>query len=181
MREETSLCFGAFRLDVANESVWHGKKACKLTRKALAVLRYLVEHAGQLVTKETLFKRVWPEVVVGDAALTVCIRALRQVLGDNAKAPQYIETVYGRGYRFIGKVVSSQESVVSSPSSSLAPSTQPLAPALVGRETELWQLHEWLEKAQGGQRQIVFVTGEPGIGKTTLIEAFLMGVRDWGG
>jgi ATP-dependent Clp protease ATP-binding subunit ClpA len=51
-------------------------------------------------------------------------------------------------------------------------STQPLTPALVGRETELQQLHEWLEKAQGGQRQMVFVTGESGIGKTTLIEAF---------
>jgi hypothetical protein len=132
-----------------------------------------VEHAGQLVTKEDLFQAIWPEVVVGDAALTVCIRELRQVLGDNTKAPHYIETIYGRGYRFIGKMVSSQESVISNPSSYPAPSTQPLTPALVGRETELQQLHEWLEKAQGGQRQMVFVTGEPGIGKTTLVDAFL--------
>ena len=102
--EETSVWFGPFRLDLANEGVWRGQETCKLTRKAFAVLRYLMEHAGQLVSKETLFAAVWPEVVVGDAALTVCIRELRQVLGDDPKTPQYIETVYGRGYRFIGTV-----------------------------------------------------------------------------
>ena len=111
MPEETALWFGPFRLDVANERMWRGQEELKLTRKAFAVLHYLVEHAGQLVTKEALFTKVWPEVVVGDAALTVCIRELRQVLGAT-KAPQYIETVYGRGYRFIGKVISGQSSVV---------------------------------------------------------------------
>ena len=68
MPEETAVWFGPFRLDVANENVWRGQEACKLTRKAFAVLRYLVEHAGQLVTKDALFTKVWPEVVVGDAA-----------------------------------------------------------------------------------------------------------------
>ena len=48
---------------------------------------------------------------------------------------------------------------------------------LVGRELELTQLHQWLDKARNGERQLVFVTGEPGIGKTALIEAFLSGVR----
>ncbi|MBI3799183.1 MAG: AAA family ATPase [Deltaproteobacteria bacterium] len=50
----------------------------------------------------------------------------------------------------------------------------------MGRGAELAQLHRWLEKALGGERQVVFVTGEPGIGKTTLVEAFLVGIRDWG-
>jgi len=138
------------------------------------VLCYLVEQAGQLVTKEELLKTLWPNVRVGDAVLKVCIREIRVALDDQAKAPQFIETVHRRGYRFIEEVVSSQQSVVNSP----PPSTQssalsPQHSALVGRDTELTQLHQWLAKAQNGERQIVFVTGEAGIGKTTVVEAFL--------
>ena len=148
MPEETAVWFGPFRLDVANENVWRGQEACKLTRKAWAVLHYLVEHAGQLVTKDALFTQVWPEVVVGDAALTVCIRELRQVLGDDPKAPQYLETVYGRGYRFIAAVGSSPPSGVNS--QKLATGNWQLTTPLVGREAELEQLHGWLKKARAG-------------------------------
>jgi DNA-binding winged helix-turn-helix (wHTH) protein len=102
MATETELGFGPFRLDVANEQLWQGEQALALTLKAFAVLRYLAERPGQLVTKDALFQAVWPETVVSDAALTVCIRELRQALGDNTKASQYIETVHRRGYRFIG-------------------------------------------------------------------------------
>jgi hypothetical protein len=105
----------------------------------------------------------------------VCVQELRCALGDDRKKPRFIVTVHRRGYRFIAplsttpSVVSSQQPVVSSPS------YQP-TPNFVGRETELTQLHHWLEKARCGGRQIVFVTGEPGIGKTALIEAFLRGI-----
>src|SRR5262249_38919004 len=80
-----------------------------------------------------------------------------------------------RGYRFIG-TAQSPRSAVRSQNSQPAPSTQHPAPILVGREAELEQLHGWLDKALNGERQIVFVTGEPGIGKTTLVEAFLQGL-----
>src|SRR5262245_43003490 len=113
MSGEPPVCFGPFRLDLPNERVWREQEVLKLGRKAFAVLRYLVEHPGQLVSKEALFAAVWPEVVVGDAALTVCIRELRRVLRDDSKASQYIETVYGRGYRFIGTVVRDRMSGVS--------------------------------------------------------------------
>jgi predicted ATP-dependent serine protease len=121
--------------------------------------------------------------------VTGCIRELRTVLNDNAKQPWFIETIPTRGYRIIGKVVSSQHSVVSRKEEKQkakserqrtkggtvfpAPNPQHPTPVLVGRETELAQLHQWLGKAHNGERQVVFVTGEPGIGKTTLIEAFL--------
>ena len=65
------------------------------------------------MTKEEVLNAVWAETVVGEDALTGCIRDLRKVLGDEAKRPQYIETVHRRGFRFIGAVVKSQE-VVSS-------------------------------------------------------------------
>ena len=95
-----------------------------LRPKTFAVLRYLVEHPEQLVTKEELLNAVWAETVVGEDALTGCIRDLRKVLGDEAKRPQYIETVHRRGYRFIGKVVRSQE--VASSQQSVASREEPV-------------------------------------------------------
>ena len=80
----------------------------RLPPKAFQVLRYLAERPGQLVTKEELFRVIWADTVVGDAALTMCIQELRKALQDNAREPQYIETVHRRGFRFIGKVASSQ-------------------------------------------------------------------------
>jgi len=100
--------FSPFRPDPANERLWDETHEIPLRRKTFAVLRYLVEHPEQLVTKEALMDAVWPGTVVGDDALTGCVRDLRKVLGDEAKTPHYIETVHGRGYRFIGKVVNSQ-------------------------------------------------------------------------
>ena len=105
MQEHFLVDFGPFRLDERNERLWHGSEVVRLTNKALAVLRYLVEHQGQLVMKDELFTAVWPGVVVSDAALVVCIRELRQALGDERRTPQFIETVHGRGYRFIAPVV----------------------------------------------------------------------------
>lgn len=109
----------------------------------------------------------------------MCIQEIRKALGDEADQPRYIETVPRRGYRFIAPVaafaapVSSSKFQVQSSSPHPSPNTQPPAPTLVGRDAELAQLHDWLEKAWQGQRQIVFATGEPGIGKTSLVEAFL--------
>ena len=154
-----------FHLDTENECIWHGERAVQLTPKAFALLRYLVERPGQLVTKEELLNAIWPETIVGEGVLTTHVRAIRQALGDNAKSPRYVETVHRRGYRFIEKVVSSQHSVVSSQESVPTPSPQSPAPNLVGREAELTQLHELFAKAVNGERLLVFITGEPGIGK----------------
>src|SRR5438093_2948241 len=160
------------RLDPANEWVWRGEQSLQLTSKAFAVLRYLVEHLGQVVTKEELLRTVWSDTVVSEWALTTCIREIRKTLGEAAGAPQYIATVHRRGYRLIGPV-QSLESSGQRQNSHPAPSPQHPAPNLVGREAEITQLHRWLEKALAGERQLVFVTGEPGIGKTTVVDAFL--------
>jgi hypothetical protein len=106
----------------------------------------------------------------------ICINEIRKALEDDAKRPQFIETVHRRGYRWLASlrsaspVPSSEFKVQSFPP---APTPQHPAPTLVGRETELAKLHHWLDKALHGERQIVFVTGEPGIGKTTIVEVFL--------
>ncbi|MGE0820870.1 MAG: AAA family ATPase [Candidatus Binatia bacterium] len=190
--EEPALVhFGAYRLDTKNEQLWRDTQAVRLTGKAFAVLRHLASRPQELVSKRELFKAVWPETIVSQATLTSCIKELRKALADDAKTPQYIETVHRRGYRFIGDVVSSQQSVVSKgsetrnlrretgSSSPLALGLQPSASKFVGRETELAQLHQWFARVCDGERQIVFVTGEAGIGKTTLVEVFLERLRNW--
>ena len=171
MLEKQALSFGSFILDTKNRQLYRGNRVVKLTGKALSVLSYLVDRPEQLVSKEELFQEIWSETVVGDAALAVCIGELRRKLGDKARFPRYIETVHGEGYRFIEAVVSSQQSVTSS-QQSVASSPSSSSP-LVGRKTELERLEAWLEATLAGQRRLVFVTGEAGIGKTTLVEAFL--------
>jgi DNA-binding winged helix-turn-helix (wHTH) protein len=105
------LRFAPFRLDPRNARLWRGRQLLALTPKAFAVLCHLVEHAGQLVTKEALLTAVWPEVYVSEGVLSECVREIRKALGDTPQTPRFIETVHRRGYRFIGKVVSSQQSV----------------------------------------------------------------------
>lgn len=99
----------AIHLDMANQCVWRDRVSIPLTPKSFTVLRYLMERAGQLVTKEELLNAAWPSIYVSDAALKVCIRRLRQALGDQSHPPRYIETVHWRGYRFVGQVAGSRE------------------------------------------------------------------------
>ena len=172
MGAELPLVFPPFRLDLVNECLWYGKERISLRGKTFAVLRCLLDHAGQLVTKEALLNAVWPDTYVGESALTICIRELRQTLGDNAKTPQFIETIYRRGYRFIAPLTAGPQPI-QNPTSKVRTNPEPPTPNLVGREVERAQLQSWLEQALRGERQVVFVTGEPGIGKTTVVKAFL--------
>ena len=165
---------------------WQGERLLKLTPKAFAVLHSLLEQAGRLVTKAELMRVVWAETVVTDGALVTCIRELRKALKDDAQTPRYIETVQRRGYRFIGPLATtpppSQKVKVESQKSSLPSHLQTLPPPLVGRDAELAQLQGCWEQALAGKRQVVFVTGEPGIGKTSVVRAFLsqLGSQGWG-
>ena len=76
MQEVSILSFHNYRLEPARARLWRGKQAVKLPPKAFGVLQHLAEHPGQLVTKEELFRVAWPETVVTDSTLTVCIKEL---------------------------------------------------------------------------------------------------------
>jgi len=102
MAPEQALRFGPYRLDASEEQVWRGQELVKLTPKSFSVLRYLAERPKRLVTKEELFRALWPDTVVSDAALTRCIREIREALTDDARSPHYIETAHRRGFRFVG-------------------------------------------------------------------------------
>src|SRR6476469_8299563 len=98
------IAFEAFRLDLINECLWQDARAISLRPKAFRVLKLLVEHPGQLVTKQQVLDTVWPETFVGDAVLKDIVRQLRGALNDRATSPSYIETAHRRGYRFIAKI-----------------------------------------------------------------------------
>jgi predicted ATPase/DNA-binding winged helix-turn-helix (wHTH) protein len=154
-------------LDLTNACLWRGAQRIPLRPKTFAVLRCLLAHPGQLVTKAALLDAVWPETTVTDVALMICIRELRQALGDNPRTPRFIETMHRRGYRFVGDLP-----VAAAPFCSPQPVVRSTV-LPVGREAELTRLHAWLALARRGMRQMVFVTGEAGLGKTTLVEAFV--------
>ena len=109
MRHVPSVIFPPFRLDLVNQRLWRDSRAIALTPKTFALLRHLLEHADQLVTKEELLGAVWPDTYVTDAVLKVCIGELRKALGDDATCPRFIETAHRRGYRFIGKITEEEE------------------------------------------------------------------------
>jgi DNA-binding winged helix-turn-helix (wHTH) protein/tetratricopeptide (TPR) repeat protein len=162
--------FAPFRFDPTNQCLWRradtGEEArVLLAPKAFALLSHLVEHAGQLVTHEELLDAVWPGSVVEPQAVKRHIFAVRSALGDRPKNSLFIETVAKRGYRFIAPV---SEQLASSPvvAGSLTPGT------LVGRGAALEELREAWQRTLSGELQLVFITGEPGIGKTTLAEEF---------
>lgn len=167
------LTFGSFSIDLGAASLRRGEQDLGLRPKTWEVLRHLIERAGQLVTKDELIARVWAGLSVTDGTLTQSIRELRAALGDDSKQPRFIATVHRRGYRFIAKL-DAPDLPDDRPTGELAPEPQ-ATPLLVGRERELAQIHDALDAAVVGRRGCVFVSGEPGIGKTTLIDEFLRG------
>jgi DNA-binding winged helix-turn-helix (wHTH) protein len=84
MEEGHCLSFGPFRLDLTRDRLWRGQEAVELRAKPLAVLRYLLEHPGQVVTRGELQQPVWAGIYVTKTALRVCLREIRLALGEEA-------------------------------------------------------------------------------------------------
>src|SRR5262245_9381250 len=86
--------FASFRLDHENQCLWLRDAQIPLSPKAYSVLRYLVQHAGKLTTKEELLDAVWPEVHVTEGVLKRAILEIRKALADSADEPQFIQTLH---------------------------------------------------------------------------------------
>jgi len=160
------LHFLDFVLDPANARLRRGAEVIALRPKTLAVLAHLASHAGRLVTKQELLDTVWAETAVGEWVLSGCIRELRRALGDDPKTPRMIETAHRHGYRFVAAVDATSEPAAD------GERHRERDPAIVGRERDLGVLATRLARARAGERQLVMVAGEAGIGKTTLVDAF---------
>jgi DNA-binding winged helix-turn-helix (wHTH) protein/predicted ATPase len=170
-----TLRFGRYTLH-PTQGLKRGRQEVRVTPKALSVLRALAERSEQIVTKDELFGAVWPDTAVSNAALTSCIQELRQALDDDAREPRFIETVHRRGFRFL--VPCSIDGGTDGDFRVERTLARPLAP-IVGRDAAIAQLGHWAARARAGARQIVFIVGEPGIGKTALLDAFLSRIDGW--
>lgn len=96
--------FGSFTLDEGDKRLWQGSDAVPLNPRYFDALVLLARHPGELISKDRFFEQVWNGVIVGDEALTQCIKSLRKALGDEHRDPQFIATVPKRGYRFVAQV-----------------------------------------------------------------------------
>src|SRR5262245_34810095 len=178
MGSSATLIFPPFELDPVNEQLWRETQVLELRPKTFSVLRHLADRPGRLVTKDELLDAVWGQTAVSDTVLKSCILELRKALGDDAQAPKYIATVHRRGYRFIAVTTGAGSALQSEAHGAPIRPTASVPVRIAGRATELTELHRHLATAMTGERQIVFVTGEPGIGKTALVEAFLDQIDD---
>lgn len=177
------LHFGAHRLDIRHQQLWRGAQPVALQPKAWALLLVLVHRPGELVSIDALLNALWPGVEVTHKALTNRIVELRKALGDDPQAPRLIQTVHRRGYRWLAEVRRGE-----------APATTAVTPAapglhgagvvggaghadLAGRSAERAALAQHWAAAGQATRQLVLLTGEAGMGKTALVDAFARAVQ----
>jgi DNA-binding winged helix-turn-helix (wHTH) protein len=169
--------FDPFELDAANAQLLRGGAAVPLAPTPFAVLCALARKPGSLLTTNALLDQVWGHQFVTDSVLRTAISDLRSALEDDARKPRFIETVSRRGYRFIANA-SATASLPGTTRSSPVAATRSSAPPLVGRSNELARLRSAWQQAAAGTRQVVWIAGEAGVGKTTLIERFMSEISD---
>jgi len=153
------------RLDLRAGRMWKGERPVELRPKPWNLMLYMARRPGELLSKQELMDAIWPDTFVSESSLNQVVKDLRKALGDDARSPRFIETVHRRGFRLLAPndrtaLMAAGEEV------------KPLAP-LFGRAAELEVLMNALDTARAGRAQMVFITGEAGIGKTSLVRQFL--------
>jgi DNA-binding winged helix-turn-helix (wHTH) protein len=165
--ENEILAFGPFRLDPRRPVLQQAGQPVRVGSRALELLIVLVERAGETVSTDELLARVWPSEV-RLVTLRAHIASLRKILGDGKPGTQYVESVYGRGYRFAAPVTRLRE--VQDPARSADNSPVPMM-RMAGRAQGLSTL-----AARVPQRGFVAITGAGGVGKITLAPTYPHGV-----
>lgn len=150
--------FGEFALDPQASQLLRAGIPVELQPKTYELLRLLLRAPGKLCSREEIEREIWPDVTVTEDSLTQAVRRLRTALGDDSRAPRFIETVPKRGYRFVGSVVS--EGAVSEVPRRARPGPEG---RLFGRRLEVEEVRAALRESR-----LVTVTGPGGVGKTRL-------------
>lgn len=179
-RTGDAYVFDRYRLSADGSLLVRDGAVVALAPKVLQILLLLVQHAGEVVRKEHLLHTVWPDSFVEDTGLTRNISLLRRALGDDGQ--HFVVTVARIGYRFAASVERGDR--LAAPRRDLPRRTPEHAlrrergQPVVGRDAELHRLRELFEHTCGGHGSILGIVGEPGIGKTTLVETFLNSLGD---
>jgi len=164
-----AILFGPFCLIPAQRLLLEADKPVRLGSRALDVLIALVEHAGELVGKNELMARVWPDTIVEEGNLKVHVAGLRRVLRDGRAGNRYLINIPGRGYRFVAPVTHVDDLQPSAPPAAATKrehNLPTLLTRLIGRADNINELTELLP-----QRRMITIAGPGGIGKTAVAVA----------
>jgi DNA-binding winged helix-turn-helix (wHTH) protein/tetratricopeptide (TPR) repeat protein len=168
--------FDEFELDEANACLLRAGKSVALAPTPFALLCALARRPGSLLTKHALLNEVWGHQFVSESVLKTAVSDLRRLLDDDPRHPRFIETVSRRGYRFAAVLTA-----IPIPGAARANVSRigwHQVRSFIGRAEPLSRLRRAWDMACGGKRAVVWVAGEPGIGKTTLIDYFVAGLGD---
>ena len=171
-----------YTVDLIGQRLWRDGERLHVAPKSLAVLLYLIRERPRVVSKDELLDAVWPDTDVGDAVLKVTVRDIRRLLSDDARQPRYVETAHRRGYRFSAPVayassigVVHDESAGAANGDGRSTSRAATLSSVARRPSPAWRTRS--SRRWRASRQVLFVSGEAGIGKTSVVEAFLSGLE----
>ncbi|MDH5672589.1 MAG: AAA family ATPase [Myxococcales bacterium] len=175
--------FGEHAVDLDLFELRRGGQVVPMQPKVFDVLVYLLKHRERVVGKTELLDALWPEEHVNESAIAWSISHARRAIGQQRGDKGPIETVHGRGYRFVGEVQHDPEPSSVPPPATAADSealaqplpnpgvgSQPPREPLVGREELMQRLGNRLDEARAGSGRLLLLTGEAGIGKTRCAE-----------
>lgn len=167
--------FRPYSVDLANGQLYRDKELIPLRPRTLALLVFLVENAGSVLSKDAIMDAVWADVAVQDDTLRTSIWELRKALGDDKTPRQFIQTHHRRGFSFIGK--GSLQSESPTEAGEVSPEGRRLrGPPLVGRQKAVGALRACINPAGGSGTVLCLVGGEAGVGKTRLLQEFVYGL-----
>lgn len=165
--------FDVFRVEVRRRLLFKGTKPLPIRPKVFKTLLFLIQHAGDRVTKEQLLSEIWPDTAVTDEGLTRNISELRKTLGEDPKHHKYIVTLPGEGYCFVANVTPLDEmedpDAVDCPFPGLQTFTEEYADLFFGRDNEISHLVDKLRHSR-----FLAVVGASGSGKSSLVQAGLV-------
>jgi DNA-binding winged helix-turn-helix (wHTH) protein/tetratricopeptide (TPR) repeat protein len=159
--------FGDCELDETLYELRRAGHVVKTEPRVFDVLAFLLRHRDRVVSKDELLDALWPGEAVSESVLPRCVAAARRAVGDDRSAQRVIQTVHGRGYRFVAALRPS-------------PGEDSSANPFVGRELILQRLGAQLARARSNSGRLVLLAGEPGIGKTRTAEEVAMLARSAG-
>ena len=165
--QRQALSFGPFCLYARERRLECEGRIVKLGSRALEILTILTERAGDVISKEELTTRVWPDMAIEDSGLRVHIAALRKALGDGRQGARYVANVSGRGYSFVAPVTGTASAPMSPPDTPIrGRDLPPRLEWIVGRDATIREVSEQLTA-----QRFVTVVGPGGMGKTTVAVA----------